>query len=255
MKSKILDPTQRFSGRVDNYIKFRPSYPDEILKFLKEEINLSSEFIIADIGSGTGILSKIFLDNGNKVFCIEPNSEMRKAGETYLKNYKNFISINGTAESSQLHDHSIDLITAGQAFHWFDIEKSKKEFIRILKPKGWTALIWNSRKNDVTEFLKSYEKLLLKYSPDYKNVDHKNINEDILKLFFKNYKKKVFFNSQRFDFESLKGRLLSSSYAPAEGDQNFSQMINELKNNFIKYQENGFIEFIYDTELFLGKLT
>lgn len=254
MKSEILDPAKRFSNRVENYIKFRPSYPIEILAFLKKEINLSSSFIIADIGSGTGILSKIFLENGNKVYCVEPNPGMRSAAEAQLKSYDNFISVNAFAENNSLKNQSIDLILAGQAFHWFDIEKSKKEFKRILKPNGFAALIWNTRKNDESEFLSSYEKLLLKYSIDCKNVDHKNVNEDVLKSFFNSYKKKVFFNSQKLDFNGLKGRLLSSSYSPTEKYPVFNSMMEELKRIFEANQKNGSVEFIYDTELFFGEL-
>jgi ubiquinone/menaquinone biosynthesis C-methylase UbiE len=130
------DSTKRFSNRVENYVKYRPHYPQEIINFLSEEIGLNSEKTIADIGSGTGISAELFLENGNKVYGIEPNKEMREAAEIYLEKYKYFISVNGTAEDTLLENDSMDIVLAGQAFHWFDVEKAKKEFKRILKGRG-----------------------------------------------------------------------------------------------------------------------
>ena len=139
------DNTKRFSNRVDNYVKYRPSYPKEIISFLENAIQFKNDFVVADIGSGTGILSKMFLDNGNTVYAVEPNTAMRNKAEELLKNYPLFKSIDGTAEQTTLQNSSIDIITAAQAFHWFDAEKTKAEFRRILKPGGYCCLIWNER--------------------------------------------------------------------------------------------------------------
>jgi ubiquinone/menaquinone biosynthesis C-methylase UbiE len=249
-----LDSKERFSNRVENYIKYRPGYPEEIIHFLKKKINLTGSWIVADIGSGTGILSKLFLENGNSVKGIEPNDEMRNAGERQLKNYSKFKSIKGNAEETGIEGKSIDLITAGQAFHWFDIPKSKKEFKRILKENGFVVLIWNNRKTDSSLFLREYEDLLLNYSIDYKLVDHKNINEKILNQFFYKYELKVFPNHQEFDFEGLKGRLLSSSYAPMPHHPNYNNMIEQLKIIFTHYEINGTVKFEYDTEMYWGTI-
>lgn len=251
---KNIDPAKRFSNRVKDYIKYRPGYPPEIISFLNAEIQFNENWNIADVGSGTGILSELFLKNSNKVFGIEPNLEMRLAGENLLKSYMKFISLNGSAESIPVENNSINLITAGQAFHWFDVEKTKKEFNRILKPEGWVALIWNERLNEADNFSKQYEKLLRDYSIDYKKVDHRNVNDEILEKFFSSYKLKVFPNKQDFDFDGLRGRLLSSSYVPKEDHPNFNPMMEKLKLTFDEFQSNGKLTMKYDTKLFYGKI-
>lgn len=247
-----MDSKERFSSRVENYIKYRPGYPTEIINFLMNEINFLPSWKIADIGSGTGILSKLFLDNGNFVFGVEPNNEMRKAGEQQLKNYTNFKSINGSSENTSLKKNSIDLISAGQAFHWFNVEKSKNEFVKILKEDGYVLLIWNNRKTNSSDFLRDYENLLINYSIDYRLVDHKNVDEKILSSFFSNYKLKIFPNHQIFNFDELKGRLLSSSYAPLPDHPGYNPMIKELEKIFNKNEINGRVKFEYDAELYYG---
>ncbi len=249
-----MKSTERFSNRVENYVRYRPGYPPEVLSFLTGELHLKPSWMIADIGSGTGILSEIFLRNGNAIFGVEPNNEMRIAAEKLLHHYSNFKSVNGTAEATTLSPHSVDLVTAGQAFHWFDQEKTKKEFRRIGKPGGPAVLIWNTRRTDTSPFLKAYEELLLRYSSDYEQIDHRHVNETVLSKFFTSYVRKVFPNSQHFDFEGLKGRLLSSSYVPLSGDERFAPMMAELKNIFDGTQQNSTITFEYDTEVYTGTL-
>lgn len=245
----------RFSNRVENYVNYRPGYPSGIVMFLKNECNLEKNSIIADIGSGTGISARLFLENGYKVFAVEPNFEMRMAAEEILKSYENFISINGTAENSNLNDKSVDFIVCGQAFHWFDFEKCKAEFKRILKNDGYTVLIWNSRIS-IPGFMDDYENLLRKFGTDYENVNHDNIDESVIKTFFSpsEYELKTFPNYQDFDYDGLKGRLLSSSYVPLEESQDFADMIAELKRIFLKNQRNGIVRMEYKTVLYIGKL-
>ncbi|HUW88964.1 MAG TPA: class I SAM-dependent methyltransferase [Candidatus Nanopelagicaceae bacterium] len=249
-KKYATDPKKRFSNRVENYNKYRPSYPLEIINFLKEENILAKNTIIADIGSGTGILTKIFLDNGNQVYGIEPNKDMREAAEKILHGYINFTSLEGSAESTGLEEYSIELIVAGQAFHWFDVERTKREFKRILKPNGNVALIWNNRGKAGTDFNNSYENFILKYGIDVREVRK---NEGNVDLFF-NYQKETFYNFQELDFTSFKGRVLSSSYIPLADTPIFPKMILELEDLFNKHQRNGIIRIEYDTEIYLGKL-
>jgi len=249
-KKLILDPKKRFSSRVENYIKYRPTYPSEIVKYLKEIDILKEDSVIADIGSGTGILSEVFLKNGNIVHGVEPNADMRNAAESILKIYSNFISIDSSAENTKLKAKSINLITVGQAFHWFDIKQAKKEFRRILKENGNVVLIWNNRKKSDDGFSSEYERFILKYGKDYKSTrkDETDINK-----FFK-YEKQVFYNYQEFDFEGLKGRLLSVSYIPLEDSPEYEDMIKELESIFHKYQQDGIIRLEYDTEIYYGNL-
>lgn len=248
------DPTQRFSDRVENYIRYRPGYPKEVLQILEEEAGLTTDSVIADIGSGTGISTELFLKNGNTVYAVEPNDAMREAAESLLQQYPDFHSVAGTADATKLDDHSIDLIISAQAFHWFDPAWARREFSRILKPEGKIILMWNRRKENETLFLASYEALLQQYGTDYDQVRHTHIDGRVLNSFFKSYQKRVVYNEQLFDFEGLKGRLLSSSYAPAEGHPNYEPMIEQLKIMFKEYQQNGQVRFEYDTEIYIGQV-
>lgn len=249
------DPTQRFSNRVENYIRYRPGYPEEIIPILEKEAGLTPTSVIADIGSGTGISAGLFLKYGNTVYAVEPNDAMRGAAESLLQQYPDFHSIAGTADATTLDAHSIDLVVAAQAFHWFNPPEARREFARILKPGDKVTLIWNRRKENETLFLASYEALLRQYGTDYEQVRHANINEQVLDTFFESYKKNVVYNEQLFDFEGLKGRLLSSSYAPAEGHPNHEPMLEQLKIIFEEYKENGQVRFVYDTEIYIGQVS
>jgi len=254
MKSYEADPLSRFSSRVDNYIKYRPGYPPEIIDFLKDKLNIKPESKIADVGSGTGIFSELLLKNNYAVYAVEPNYEMREAAENFLGRYSDFNSISGSAENTGLPDKTMDAITSAQAFHWFNPDKTKAEFKRILKDDCYLALIWNSRKNDASPFMAEYEKLLLNLSVDYSIVNHSNINKETFDKFFGSYDKVIFPNKQTFDYEGLKGRLLSSSYAPDVTQPGHAPMLNSLENLFRKYENNETVEFIYNTEVYFGKL-
>lgn len=249
------DPKKRFSDRVKNYVKYRPHYPKEILTFLIEQCGLSESSIIADIGSGTGISSELFIENGNKVFGVEPNKEMRKAAEKFFSKDKNFISINTSAEKTGLSENSVDFIIAGQAFHWFDAELCKKEFKRILKKEGFIVLIWNARIYK-EGFMDDYEELLLKFGTDYENVNHENIDEEYIRKFFYplEYNITKFENHQDLDQEGIKGRLLSSSYVPDEKSPQYLPMLNALDELYFKYNRDGIIRIEYMTVMYYGKL-
>jgi len=251
----MFDSTQRFSSRVDNYIRYRPGYPPEIIEFLKTSCGLQSKSIIADVGSGTGILTEMFLKSGNPVFAIEPNREMRHAAERLLQSFPAFTSIAGTAEETTLPDASVDFVTVGQAFHWFDAARTRQEFRRILLPGGWVVLVWNDRRIDSTAFLAGYEQLLRDYATDYDQVNHKRIDASTLRAFFKaDPDTKTFSNFQHFDFEALCGRLLSSSYAPDLGQPGHTEMIAALRGLFEAHQREGKVTFEYDTIIYCGRL-
>jgi ubiquinone/menaquinone biosynthesis C-methylase UbiE len=246
--------TTRFSDKVENYIKYRPNYPEEVIDYLKIEKILHKDSVIADIGSGTGISAEIFLKNGNIVYGIEPNKEMREAGERLLVNYKNFVSINGTAEHTTLKNDSISLIVAGQAFHWFDINKCKVEFKRILMPGGQIVLMWNARKLNASPFLVEYENLLQKYGTDYSEIRHENTDEKVFDKFFKKYSIKIFPNEQIFNYDGIKGRLLSSSYIPASDSERYEPMLEELKKIFKKHNADNRIKIEYETQVITGQI-
>ncbi|OYW77498.1 MAG: SAM-dependent methyltransferase [Verrucomicrobia bacterium 12-59-8] len=247
-------PEQRFSDRVENYVRYRPSYPQEIIPLLQCEATLTAQSIIADIGSGTGISAELFLRAGCNVHAVEPNLEMRTAAERLLAHYPSFHSVNGSAQATTLTDRSVDFIVAAQAFHWFNTPETRAEFTRILKPGGNVALIWNERKLDDTPFLHAFEQLLLTFGTDYAQIRHENIDTAALGAFFVGpYATHTFAYEQHFDFEGLKGRLLSSSYAPAEGQPRHEEMIAELRRIFDAHEASGQVCFEYDTRVHLGR--
>ncbi len=252
----IIVPTRRFSGRVENYIQHRPSYPLAVLATLKKECQLTEASVIADIGSGTGILTELFLQNGNAVLAVEPNPEMRAAGERLLRHYPYVQNIQGTAEATTLGEASVDFVTAGQAFHWFDRQKTKDEFLRILKLHGWVVLVWNERQTTTTPFLVAYEQLLQTYATDYEQVNHTRIDRSVVGNFFKplDFKEQTFANRQEFDFEGIKGRLLSSSYTPEVGQPNYEPMVAELSKIFQTHQVKDQVRFEYVTIMYYGQL-
>ena len=247
----MKESVRRFSNRVENYVKYRPGYPPAVLSLFEGRMGLTSDSVVADIGSGPGISCRLFLENGNPVYGVEPNADMREAAGRLLGNLPNFHNWNGTAENTGLPDASVDFIIAAQAFHWFEPEATQREFRRILKPGGWIALIWNERQLDSTDFLREYESFLLRYANDYEQVRHENITEPVLEKFFgASFRRGAFPNVQILDFEGLRGRLLSSSYMPAEDDPAYIPMIAELTKLFAKHEESGKIKVFYDTNVF-----
>jgi SAM-dependent methyltransferase len=251
-----MDPVTRFSNRAENYAKYRPGYPAEVIAILKSECGLTERSSVADVGSGTGKSSEVFLRNGNTVFAIEPNAPMRLFAERDLQKFPKFVSIESTAEATALEPASVDFIVSAQAFHWFDREQAKREFRRILKPRGWVVLIWNERRIDSSPFLRDYENLLLRYGTDYEKVRHENVASEIAEFYApETFKLEVVDNIQHFDFESLKGRTCSASYMPEPGDSNFEPMISKLEEIFNARKKNGVVDFEYDTRIYYGHLT
>lgn len=250
-----MDYKQRFSSRVENYIKYRPGYPDEIIPTLQLEIGLMTNDVVADIGSGTGFSAKLFLENGNTVYGIEPNEPMRKAAEGLLSEYPAFISIHGSSEETNLKDSSIDLIVCAQAFHWFDRIKTKTEFNRIANSGAYLCLIWNDRK-ETEAFQQDYEKLIQKFATDYNEISHRNITQEIIEEFYapNKFKKFILNYEQHFDLEGLIGRVASSSYMPNEGDENFPQLKNAIVDLFNSYEQNGIVTFAYNTIVYIGQI-
>lgn len=246
---------ERFTTRVENYVKYRPAYPPEILDLFRDEMNLRETSIVADVGAGTGISAKMFLANGNRVFAVEPNEAMRDAMREFLKDYPKLTLVDGTSENTTLETNAVDFVVAAQAFHWFKPNETRGEFRRILKDGGYVALIWNERKLDATEFLREYENFLHTYATDYDVVRHENTSIEIISEFFRaDFKRATFQNSQVFDYEGLKGRLLSSSYTPTAENPLYQPMIEELKRLFTLHQKDGRIDFLYDTNIYYGQL-
>jgi SAM-dependent methyltransferase len=252
----MLKSTERFTSRVENYVRYRPGYPPAVLDLLRAKCGLTPASVIADIGSGTGILTRMFVEHGNRVYGVEPNQAMREAGEHLLAGCPGFVSIAATAEETTLPDRSVDLITAGQAFHWFNLARTRPEFARILKPGGWLVLIWNARRASRPGFPAEYEQFLKTYGTDYGDVTRTNLNSDDFRAFYSpgHYRLTRFDNRQAFDFEGLKGRLLSASYAPEPDHPNYEPMLAELRRLFDAHQADGMVTIEYDTDVFTGQL-
>ncbi len=250
------DPTQRFSDRVDDYVRFRPDYPPALLAWLHAQTKLAPTSHVADIGAGTGISSKSFLDAGYEVIAIEPNDAMRTAAQHWLGAYPRFRAIAGRAETTTLANASVDLVVCAQAFHWFDPGATRVEWKRILRPGGFALIVWNTRRLSGTPFLEGYEKLLHEFGLDYRAVAERHPDDDAMRHWFGAglVATARLDHQQTLDFEGLRGRLLSSSYAPRAGHPRHAPMMAALRKLFDATSEHGRIRFDYDTRAFLGRL-
>ncbi len=246
----VQDNTSRFSNRVKDYIEFRPTYPKDMVRVLSQNIGFNNTKVVADIGSGTGISSVPFLQNGNMVYGVEPNNEMREAQENLLRGYRNFVSVNGTAEHTKLKPESVGLIFCGQSFHWFDKQQSKKEFLDILEKSGNIVLAWNSRCSR-TDFQKGYEQILVSTIEEYGNARHRDIEDLGIKEFFspKSMQTVTLKNEQIFNLNGLKGRLKSSSYCPKEGED-YENLMEGMEKLFERHKVDNSIVFNYDTKIY-----
>jgi SAM-dependent methyltransferase len=256
MANNPTAPTERFSNRVDDYARWRPGYPSELVPWLCTQCGLAAGDAVADIGSGTGLFSRDLLAAGLHVYGVEPNAAMREAGARLLAHEACFSSHDGTAEATGLPSSSVRLVTAAQAFHWFRPEQARAEFARILKPAGYVALIWNVRRED-TPFLAGYEALLQRHAPEYaRSGVPAQADEAVIAQFFAgfDYERRSFPYAQHFDREGLRGRLLSSSYAPARGAAGHEAMMVDLDALFDAHQQDGKVAFLYRTQVFVGRL-
>ena len=251
-----MDPTERFTHRVDAYARWRPAYPDALLNLVRSELGLAPGGVVVDLGSGTGILSRLFLEHGDVVYGVEPNAAMRQAAEDALAGFSAFHSVAGRAEDTGLPDDTADLAVAGQAFHWFDVAMARREVQRILKPAGWVVLVWNHRRTLGTPFLEAYERFLERWCPEYGDVRARYENEAELNAFFapQGYQVHTLHNSQEFDREGLRGRLLSSSYAPGEEAPQHPAMLTALDDLFLGHAEGGEVRLEYDTMVYYGSV-
>jgi SAM-dependent methyltransferase len=250
----MRDPTERFSDRAEYYAKYRPGYPNEMLQFLRAQ--LAPPAAIADVGSGTGILTRPLLDNGYELYAVEPNEPMRRVAERTLSRYPAFHSVRGTAEATTLGDRSVHLITCAQAFHWFDRVKARAEFCRILKTNGMLALIWNERLDDASEINREYDDMLKRMAPEYQTVSHRHVGLEEIRSFFASGEVLAsgFPNDQILDREEFLGRLISSSFVPNVGQPGHREIVEAAGKIFDAHQTGGKISFSYETKLYLGRI-
>jgi len=249
-----LRSTERFSDRVEDYVRYRPDYPRALVDWL-HGLGVRPDWTVADVRAGTGISSKRFLDAGHRVTAVEPNAAMRAAAARWLGGEGRYQAVDGTAEATGLPDGSVDLVIAAQAFHWFDRDKVRTEFARILSPHGLVAVFWNSRRLTGTPFLEGYERLLHEYGVDYVGVAERYADDESMARWFgRGYRGMASFpHGQKLDHEALLGRLMSSSYAPKPGHPNHEPMLHALRALFDATQDDGTVSFDYDTRVFAGR--
>lgn len=254
MNSGRGDNTDLFSGKSVNYAKSRPRYPEGIISVLENHASMTRDSVIADVGSGTGILASLFLENGNSVFSVEPNSDMREMAMKDLSRYPGFHPVNGTAENTEMENASVDLIVAAQAFHWFDREKAGTEFRRIIRPGGSVALIWNDRIAETEGMNHDYESICMRFSPAYHGSGSSAVGEQVISDFFHgNYSKFVLENTQELDLDGLMGRYFSASYAIGRDDPHYDMLVDSLEEAFEKNRDGNTVLLRYETRLYLGK--
>ncbi len=252
----MLPPTERFSDRVADYVRSRPSYPVAAIDCLVQVVGLCEHSVIADIGCGTGIFATQLLTTGASVIGIEPNEPMRQASLDLLSGTARFRATDGSAEVTGLEGASIDVITAAQAFHWFRPAEARQEFRRILKPNGWVALTWNERKASGSEFLECYEQILRECSPEYANVTHRNTPDNEILDWFENPNAvfNTFVNETPLDLDNFLGRAYSSSYVPAAETAERIEITGRLTDLYERTISDGPVTMRYETKLFLGQL-
>jgi len=249
-----LEPTRRFSSRAENYRRYRPGYPAEVIRLLRERCGLRPGVAVADLGAGTGIFAAQLLEAGARVWAVEPNRQMREAAEGLLGGHEGFTSVTGTAEDSTLAAHAVSLVTASQAFHWFDPDRSRAEVLRILAPGGWAALVWNEHSSEPTALLSEYEALLYRYAPEFDEVRKRRACGPAIRTFFGGEPERaVFPNRQVLDFEGLKGRTMSSSFVPEPGEPAHEPLLAGLRGVFERHQGEGQVTFPYETRVFFGQ--
>ncbi|MHB0938042.1 MAG: class I SAM-dependent methyltransferase [Armatimonadota bacterium] len=252
----IVDGTQAFTPLAEDYARYRPGYPAAMLDELAATCGLAVGWMVADIGSGTGNLARLLLAAGHRVIGVEPNREMREAGERLLADYPGFHSLDGTAEQIPLDVQSVDLVTVGQAIHWFDIERAKEEFRRILRGDGWVAVAWNDRPGDMTEFMREYAAFTrscagVKPSPCHTMT----LSAGLDSLFADTTPKHASFpHSQSFDLPGLLGRARSSSYLPPPDAPEYAELAARLTELFHRHQQNGQVVFHYLARLYVGRI-
>ncbi len=253
-----MDSKLRFTDRVATYVKARPGYPAKLTDVLRNGCGLTTTSVVADVGSGTGILSRMLCEHAQAVYGVEPNDAMRTASQEFLADQSNFIAVNGAAENTNLPGTSVDIITAAQAFHWFDQKEARHEFMRILKPNGWTVLIWNDRRRDGSPISEAYEQLLVDFGTDYLEVQSRGkATLENLERFFghSEIKRASTPNSQDLDRDSFVERAISASYMPNETHPRYREMVQAAQRIFDKNRSGGHVVLEYDTNIYYAQMS
>jgi ubiquinone/menaquinone biosynthesis C-methylase UbiE len=246
-----LDPLNRFSSRAALY-QNRARYPHALLDYLRASCGLTPDMVIADIGSGTGFLTVLLLENGNRVYAVEPNAEMRAVADELFTDIPLFTSLTGTAEQLPIKDASVDMVTVGQALHWFEVDKARVEFQRVLKPTGKVVVVDNRPRSDDSEFMQACRAFEQKYFLDFGTAAEPPAR--VVKLFtgIEIQKKQIPFIFSCSE-KIFRDGFLSSSLAPEAGSQAYTQCEESLHNLFVQYQALGKVQLSFETAIYCGR--
>ncbi len=251
-----LNPTERFTTRVESYRHFRPRYPAEIVEMLHRECGLKTNDLVADVAAGTGLLTEIFLAAAHPVIAVEPNDAMRTVCASLQSEYPRLQCVAGTAENTGLENRSVALITVAQALHWFDLPETRAEFVRILSPGGGCAIVYNHRRMGGDAFHDGYERILREFGSDYAAVQARHAGPERIAEFFapSAAKTATFANHQELTLEGLLGRVTSSSYMPQPGHPRYEAMTMAVEDLFAQNQQYGTVRMDYETVVSYGQL-
>lgn len=250
-----MQPTERFTSRAAQYARYRPDYPAEALTVLELRCDLARGTRVAELGSGTGILTRHLLERGAEVFAVEPNAAMRAAAEAALQGMAGFHSVSGAAEATTLPQDSVELLVAAQAFHWFDVAAARTEALRIMRPGGSAALLWNERVRHADAFMDEYEALLRRHAPDYDAITRSRADPEAMRRFLGGHMEEICFpNAQLLDLAALEGRLQSATYAPEPGSPHFAPLKQGLRKLFERHAHEGRVRYPYETRVYFGRL-
>jgi len=242
--------TEIFSKRSKYYAEFRPSYSESLLGLIVERCGLTAEHVVADLGSGTGTLTSLFLRIGNSVFAVEPNADMRAMSEQLLGRYPGFKSVNATAEATTLPGRSVDLVTAGRAMQWFDIPSALQEISRILRPGGWTVAVWNELRP--SPLVSAYRDVVSAYCSNSEEMAQRRQGvRDLLERLGFGIERLE--NKQRLNLAQLKGLILSLSSSPGPESPRFEAMMRDVEDVFVKYATNDYVQFDYMTLVYFRR--
>jgi SAM-dependent methyltransferase len=249
------DPTGRFTGIAKTYAQYRPSYPVSVVDFIVDHCRLGSASLLIDVGSGTGISSRLFAARGMEVVGVEPNAEMRRTATAATADARDLRLTyrEGRAEATGLADGIADVVLAAQAFHWFEADATLHEFYRLLKPDGWAVLLWNER-DERDPFTAAYS-AVIRTAPDVTAVEIPRGQAGTALLgssLFQQARRVVFNNEQVLNEEELLGRAFSVSYAPRDATE-ASAWAGNLREIFRSYQQEGKVVLRYETAVYLAR--
>jgi SAM-dependent methyltransferase len=247
-----MTQTLPYTDRAARYARYRWDYAAQAIDAIFSITGIGLTSCAADVGSGTGILTRHLVDRVRSVYAVEPDVSMRWWAEQALANAPTFNSVAGSAQTTTLPDRSVDLIVVGQALHWFDPLPSRQEFLRILIPGGWLAVLWNQGTD--AALAQALSALCTPENGWDTSIPNQRREVKPFDFYFGHaaYLQREFAAVKRETWEEFFGALCSDSHAPAETQPSFERLRNAAWQVFRAHSEDGFITVRYRTHLVLG---